>query len=284
MSTTSRRADCTAGSVRSGAASRAGLVVGLALIAAAWACAPREGSVGSDARERSAGDDGVPELTVSFTDSEDYVFSDEDRRVVEEVAETAIEEVAPLLEGEPSRIELVVQAGSSVIPETGDAGAAQAPGRIGWTVDPGRPGGVLAVARARLRSTLFHEVHHLVRGWTIQGGTAGGRLIDAAAAEGLATAFERDAAGWDPPWGEYPEDEVDRWLGELRDPPEGASYAHWMFQHPDGRRWIGYRAGTYLADRAMAVTGRSAAELAMTPTDELLELSGFDGGGEGRDR
>jgi len=214
-----------------------------------------------------------PTLVVEFVDSDAYAFGDEERRVIRAVATATVTEIASILPDTPERIDLVVQAGPQVIPETGDGGAALAPGRIGWTVDPDRPGGVLAIARARLRSTLFHEVHHLVRGWTIEAGTAGGRLIDAAASEGMATAFERDAAGWNPPWGDYPP-EAGAWIEELLDVDGMASYATWMFQHPDGRRWIGYRAGTWLADRAIAASGRSAAELVDTPTEEILDLAG----------
>lgn len=140
----------------------------------------------------SPGPGEAAEIVVEFVDSEAHVFTEEERRVLLGIAEDA---VAAQLAGTPDEIVLVVQAGAQVIPETGEGGTALAPRRIGWTVDPRRPAGVLAIARIRLRSTLFHEVHHLVRGWTIEGGTAGGWLIDAAASEGLATAFERDAAG-----------------------------------------------------------------------------------------
>lgn len=219
----------------------------------------------------------TPELAVRFVDSDAHAFTEEERRVIRGLAAEAVAEVAALLPGTPERIELVVEAGPRVIPETGDGGAAVAPGRISWMVDPDRPGGVLAIARARLRTTLFHEIHHLARGWTFEGGTAGGRMIDAAASEGMATAFERDAGGWDPPWGAYPPEAGD-WIEELLAVESLAPYATWMFQHPDGRRWIGYRAGTWLADRAIAASGRSAAELVGTPTDEILALAGIQPG------
>lgn len=35
-------------------------------------------------------------------------------------------------------------------------------------------------------------------------------------------------------------DNVEQWVHELRALPSNASYAEWMFQHPDGRRWIGF--------------------------------------------
>jgi uncharacterized protein YjaZ len=99
--------------------------------------------------------------------------------------------------------------------------------------------------------------------------------MDGVVSEGLATAFERDFVGRTPPWGDYGE-EVRAWVSELLKLPPSAPYHHWMFQHPDGRRWIGYRAGTYIADQAIARSGRSAAQLVLTPTNEILAVAGVD--------
>lgn len=237
----------------------------------ALAASAAAGPAGSRA---SASPESAPELRVTFVDSEAHAFPEDERETIEAIGRDALDEIAGLLTGVPERIELVVQTGPQVIPETGEGGVALAPGRIGWTVDPARTGGVLAIARARLRPTLFHEVHHLARGWTVEGGTVGTRMIDAAVSEGMATAFERDAAESRPPWGEYPAEEVEGWVRELLEAPGFEAYATWMFQRPDGRRWIGYRAGTWLADRAMAACACSAADLVSTPTDEILDLAG----------
>lgn len=217
---------------------------------------------------------GAPGLDVTFEDAESHAFTEEERSVIETTGRAALAEGARLLPGVPERVALLVRAGDAVVPETGEGGYATAPGHILWTVDPAHAGGVVGVTRARLRATLFHEIHHLVRGWTVQDGTAGTRLIDAAVSEGMATAFERDAAGARPPWAEYPVDEVDGWVDELIAAGGFESYNTYMFQHPDGRRWIGYRAGTYLTDRAMAACDCSAADLVRTPTDEVLALAG----------
>ena len=72
-----------------------------------------------------------------------------------------------------------------------------------------------------------------------------------------------------------PED-VLAWVGELLKLPESERWDQWMYQHPDGRRWIGYRAGTYIADRAISESGRSAAELVLIPNEEgILKLAGI---------
>lgn len=162
-----------------------------------------------------------------------------------------------------------------MIPETGEAGSSVSPGHISWTVNPSRPEGPAAIAKSQLRSTLFHERHHQVRGWVKFGGSPRTSFMDGVVSEGLATAFERDFGGRQPPWSEYPKD-AHLWVTELMHLPLHAPYRQWMFQHPDGRRWIGYRAGTYIADRAIAASGLSAADLVKIPTNEIVRLAGFD--------
>ncbi|HEU4991794.1 MAG TPA: DUF2268 domain-containing putative Zn-dependent protease [Luteimonas sp.] len=148
------------------------------------------------------------------------------------------------------------------------------PRRIDWVVDPSLHGGIAAIARAQLRATLFHELHHLARGWVRFGGAPPRSFMDGVVSEGLATAFERDAGGRNPPWGDPPRDAA-AWVAELIALHATAPYHHWMYRHPDGRQWIGYRAGTYIADRAIAASGRSAAQLVRTPATEVLALAGF---------
>lgn len=172
-------------------------------------------------------------IVTEFVDKDGHVFSADERAAVREICDATEPEVRAYLPTLTSTVELSVQTGTRFIPETGDVGAAAAPGRVVWTVDPDRPGGVEALARSRLRYTLFHELHHLVRGWVMRGG------------ERPTTFMHVSAPYW-----------------------------QWMFQHPDGRRWIGYRAGTYIADKAIRASGCSAAELAETPTDEFLRLAG----------
>jgi hypothetical protein len=200
------------------------------------------------------------------------LFPDEARVAIYEVCASTEPEIRLLLPTLPQSIELAVQTGTSVIPETGEVGMAEAIGRVRWTVDPSRPGGVVDITRTQLRFTLFHELHHMVRGWVVNGDYPLTSFMDAVVSEGLATVFERDFAGRRPPWGEYPED-VSEWVAELLSLPVSAPIAHWMYQHPDGRRWIGYRAGTYIVDRATAASGRSAAELVLTTTNEILRIA-----------
>lgn len=199
-------------------------------------------------------------------------FSERDRQAAREICDLAEPEIRSYLPDLSANIEVQLRTGGNVIPETGCGAGALVQGVVFCTVDPSWPGGIETIIRASLRSTLFHELHHLVRGWVIRGQKPHGTFIHGVICEGLATAFERDAAGGDPVWGNYPEN-VREWVKELMELPPNAPYRDWMFRHPDGRRWIGYRAGTYIADRAIARSQSSAAELVHTPTQEILSLA-----------
>lgn len=97
-------------------------------------------------------------------------------------------------------------------------------------------------------------------------------LLDHVVTEGLATAFERDFGKVDPPWGQAPPDPM-VWTREVLSQPETAALDSWMIRHPDGRRWIGMRVGTFLADRAARASGRSSAALVFAPTSDVLRLA-----------
>jgi hypothetical protein len=195
-----------------------------------------------------------------------YPFTAAEQRTVTRIAGAAALEARRHLPALASPLTLQVTSGKDgVSPDRGATATVIAPDWIRWTVDPTHPDGVVKIADAHLRGTLFHEFHHLVRHTTGNLGT----LMDFVVSEGLATAFERDAAGVTYPWGQYPAD-VSMWVDELLALPPDANRDQWMFRHPDGRRWIGYKAGTYLADRAMKELGRTSAELVSTPTGEVV--------------
>jgi hypothetical protein len=189
-----------------------------------------------------------------------------ERRELQRVADAAFRDVRSQLDGLPPRLTLIVRWGKNVIPETGENGAAGFPGNVAWTVDPDRD--LLATIRRQLRPTLVHELHHLARASRVQTRT----LLDHVVTEGLATAFERDFGNVDPPWGQPPPDPM-AWTREVLSQPETAALDSWMIRHPDGRRWIGMRVGTFLADRAARASSRSSAALVFAPTADVLRLA-----------
>ncbi|MFG6666264.1 DUF2268 domain-containing putative Zn-dependent protease [Halomonas sp. HNIBRBA4712] len=214
-------------------------------------------------------------ITPLYLDTRDSRhFSSAARDAVEAVCaevEPRVREHLPMLAG---HLELACQTGSMVIPETGEMGLAISTTRVGWTVDNKRPQGVAAIARQELGYTLFHELHHLARGWVIHRNEPRTTFMEGVVSEGLATVFEREIGGRRTPWGEYP-DNVRDWVEELLALPVSAPYLPWMIQHADGRRWIGYRAGVFIAEQAIRASGLSAARLVNVPTDDVLAMAGF---------
>ena len=64
------------------------------------------------------------------------------------------------------------------------------------------------------------------------------------------------------------------WAGELFAQPVDKTWQHWKFEHPDGRRNIAYRVGTWIADRAVRATGRDAAELVWEAPADIIGWAG----------
>ncbi len=216
------------------------------------------------------------EVTVEFYPGDGHELTRRERNAIQTIADTTAVEVRRLLPALPARLHLEVETGTKVIEETGETGSSHPPDTVIWRVDATRKGGAAAIIDRQLRATLFHEFHHLVRDGHIKRVS----LLDAAVAEGLATVFERDQAGGPTPWGEYPEN-VSEWMDELMAVPEMEDRRPWMSRHPDGRRWIAYKVGTYLAERAVQASGKSPAALVVTPTREVIQMAhaGRDGKG-----
>ena len=210
---------------------------------------------------------------IEFKDH-DGEFNAADRELVGQICAAADAELHTLLPTLINPVYLRIDTGSNVIPTLGYGASAMTCNTVSFTLDPRHPTCTRNGFEMFLRPALFHECHHLVRGWIKRGGKHRQHFIEGVICEGLASAFERDAAGHESPWCSYPEN-VCEWVDELLQLPASAPYSEWMFMHPDGRRWIGYRGGTFIADRAIAASGQSAAELAETDYAEILKLAGL---------
>jgi hypothetical protein len=200
--------------------------------------------------------------------------SDAQRRTIQELATSIEDDVRAVLPGLPMSVAVEVRAEQQPYSRTGASGAALGPERVAWVVDTSRAEGVVAIAEQTLRPILFHEFHHLARGCT-QNGPPFRSFLDGAICEGMATAFARDFASAEQPWATYPS-EVERWYEEVKDLPASATTGEWMFFHSDGRAWVGYKVGTFLVDRAMKSSGRSAAELADVVSEDVVKLAGYE--------
>ena len=136
------------------------------------------------------------------------------------------------------------------------------------------PGGIDAAIHDGLKSTIYHEFHHLSRGWAIQDNKYGPGIDIATVNEGLAEVFAETYTGVAFEASSPPE-EGDSWMKEILELPRNASYRDWMFEHPDGRRAIGYRTGNFLIRKAMASSGMDILELSSKSPDYLIKLAGY---------
>lgn len=193
----------------------------------------------------------------------------EDAKRLEDIAEAAFRGARDSLPGLPDHLTLIVRSGSDVIPETGENGAAGMPAQIAWTIGPGvTPSTVIA---EQLRRTLLHELNHLARLRVCARTT----LMDAVIAEGLATAYERDASSTAPPWGEWQghRNTIVAWLREIQALPPDTDPSVWLGTHPDGRRWVGMQVGTFLVDCAVRVSRKPPAAMVLWSTDQIVQMA-----------
>ena len=220
---------------------------------------------------------GSHNLQVEFHFAENHHFSSAERRVIEKIANAAEADARRLLPALSHDLTVRVVPGKHVSPETGETSEAVGADTVTWVVDPDYTGGVEGVAGRWLRASLLHEFHYLARKQGIYPSQQEGEwpLMDVVIEEGLATAFERDFGGVSPPWGAYPSD-AGHWVDELMALPETEPQDEWIWRPTaknQQRRWMGIRAGTYLADRAMRASGKTAAELVSIPADEIIRLA-----------
>jgi hypothetical protein len=205
-------------------------------------------------------------VKVVFYKEQDFTFSRTDTQRIRAIATKAVPEVRKLLSDLPRDVIIRVFP-RTLQNESGSNGEPALPNVMYWYVDARSPEGVATIAARSLRPTIYHELHHLVRLQTESTSSTFNRVVS----EGLAAAFERDFAHVRVPFGEYPPTVTD-WLAELTQLPE--SERHEYLARDDGdRKWILNKIGTYIADRAIRRSGRSAAALVRVPTDDVLNFA-----------
>ena len=136
-------------------------------------------------------------------------------------------------------------------------------------------GGVIDSVYQGIKTTIFHEFHHLSRGWAIQDNKFSYGIPNAMVNEGLAVAFTEIYTGNINDVNSYPK-EADNWVKEILALPLDADYAQWvMGEHPDGRTYIGYRTGNFLVRQAMKNSAKSILELSNLMPNEIIKLAGY---------
>jgi len=183
----------------------------------------------------------------------------------------AFKKAKRILETLPDDVTIVLQANEyDTIPETGDGGWAKNSRLILLTIDPGLPFGEEKILQG-ISNTVLHELNHAAR---FETGIFHTEFIDMAIFEGIATVFEREYGLIKPLWGEYEPNEVKQWLDEITEAGEVNHYEY-MFRHSDGRRWIGYKVGTYIVDTVLSEGSVNIKQLTTMELEKIKSLAGI---------
>ncbi|MEO1653539.1 MAG: DUF2268 domain-containing putative Zn-dependent protease [Bacteroidota bacterium] len=219
------------------------------------------------------------EIKISYQEKE-FSFSKAEKKAIERVVKAAAPKLRALLPNLPEAIHLSVGIIERNLDKVaGVAGRADdhvGKGQIVLWISKVYPGGIQAAVRDGLPGAIYHEFHHLSRGWTIHNNKYGPGIPKAAVNEGLAVVFAEIYTGTRQEGNAYPP-EVSTWVDEILKLPLDANYMHWVSgQHPDGREAIGYKAGNYIVRQALEKSGKDILELSQLSPREILRLAGFE--------
>lgn len=218
-------------------------------------------------------------VSISFDAGEGHQFSVSERALISQILDAAYQttkaDFPNLADTVSVEIHPIHRPAVDVL--GGVTGRAQRPGVLILEMSVTYPGGLEAAARDGLMRTGLHEMHHLARGWTIEGNAFGPGIAIAAANEGLADVYAEQYEGRETAYAPLDAETFNAWAEEIRALPRNANYGEWMFAHPDGREAIGYRTGAELVRQAMANSGLSIVEISAHSPDEIWRMAGFDG-------
>lgn len=195
---------------------------------------------------------------------------------VEDVVRAAFSKASSLLPTLSKHLNIVIRPNrDDCIKETGDNGYAYDSELVIIEFSPTLPYGKEDLIQ-NVENTVLHECNHAARyNWLYSQGIFEPSIIDAGIHEGLATVFAGEYANGISPWGKYEDDQTMlRWLEELRQADtNGDSWKDWAFDREDGRKWVGYKTGTWIVEKAIQKSGKSVIDLTSILSKDVLELA-----------
>lgn len=157
-----------------------------------------------------------------------------------------------------------------LIDETNDHGRTHNSEFIEMAFNPTLDETGLNAVLADIKPTVFHEMNHAAR-WNIPIWHT--TFLDDCIMEGLANVFTRDYTQGTAPWADYEQEDVDAWLKEIQNAGKNINYEEYLFDHSDGRRWIGYKVGTYIVDKAIKNSDKSIIDLTAMECADIIKLA-----------
>lgn len=135
--------------------------------------------------------DAKPGVDVMF-DEDIYKFSQEEKKLITNMIVQSEKEARTLFPTLPKDIRFIISIIDREINEVGGiTGRAEThtPGEVIVEISNVFPGGFSETVKTSLAATVFHELHHVSRGWTMKGNKFGPGIPNAMVNEGLAVAF-----------------------------------------------------------------------------------------------
>lgn len=211
-------------------------------------------------------------MKIHYADSSYKLNADFKKLYIAEVRKVYTQ-VSKLLQFGSRYLNFFVQAREyGLIPETQDNGRAHNSEFIELAFNPTVDDKGLKVILDNIKPTVFHEMNHAARyNLSIFHVT----FLDNCIMEGLATVFERDYGGSEPLYGKYPK-KVNDWVQEIIDKNDMFRWEEYSFNHPDGRRWIAYKVGTYIIDEAIKNSDKTVIELTKLESADILKFANID--------
>ncbi|WAT17360.1 DUF2268 domain-containing putative Zn-dependent protease [Aurantiacibacter sp. MUD11] len=213
----------------------------------------------------------------TFENTDEFTFTDEQMAHIDGVLEETYARVAEVFPEVADQVSVAVLAVNrpALDPLGGVAGRADRPDELVVEISQTYPDGIDGAIEDGMAPTFAHELHHTVRGWTMNGNHFGHGIQIAAVNEGLATVFAEELLG-EVNQSDLPPADIEAWAEEVLALPIDANYGEWMFLHPDGRVAIGYRTGRWVVRRAMERSGLDITELTRLTPATIWQLAGFD--------
>jgi uncharacterized protein YjaZ len=209
-------------------------------------------------------------------DSKEHTFSADEKTLISDIINKADKNVRKLLPALTAEIVVnVVTTNRNLDVVGGGTGRADAPGVIEVMLSTATKGGILGAAKQSLKSVVYHEFHHLVRGWTMVQNKFGVQpgIPISSVNEGLASVFaDTYTDEYFAEANDYPQN-ANEWFAEILLLPRQANYGHWVAgDHPDGRSAIGYRVGRYIIHQAIQASGKNVVELTKVAPEVIIKM------------
>lgn len=216
-------------------------------------------------------------VTIEYNE-DNFEFNTSEKKLIEEIIINAEIDIRKLMPSLPQKITVklsIMDRNLDIVGGTTGRTQKHKPnGEVYVYLSNLHPGGVQGAINASLKYLIYHEFHHLARGWAMEDNEYGPGISTAMVNEGLAVVFAEDYTQTILEGHAFP-DYVDSWVKEIMELPKDANYNSWMNMHPDGRLGVGYKSGHYVIREALKNSKKTILELSELTPEEILKFAGY---------